>query len=35
MKSILLKNGICMDMENGNLSKKHLLIQNGKIELFH
>ena len=32
MKNILLKNGLYMDMENGNISKKDLLIQGGKIK---
>jgi imidazolonepropionase-like amidohydrolase len=32
MRSILLRNGILMDMENGNTVKKDLLIQNGKIK---
>ena len=30
--SILLKNGLHMDMENGNISKKDILIENGKIK---
>lgn len=32
MKSILLKNGLHTDMENGNISKKDILIENGKIK---
>lgn len=32
MKTILLKNGLHTDMENGNTSKKDILIENGKIK---
>ena len=32
MKTILLKNGLHTDMENGNISKKDILIENGKIK---
>jgi len=32
MKSILLKNGLHLDMKNGDISKKDLLIENGKIK---
>ena len=32
MKSILLKNGLHTNMENGSISKTDILIENGKIK---